>query len=825
MCKNGLNKNATIVKISNTIIGAGLTAVATGAAAISLGASHGTVVLGAPVDLVFDVQPDPGTDIASSCVRVRLLSGDTAVPDSKVQITPVPATAGRVPAVRVRAFITADEPVLTAMVTAGCSGGVSRRYVFLSQLPETASSASASARPLDIGQLAGAGAAGARPGAPGAAGDTASSGAARGSTRPARAAATDAAPATAASVAAAQPSTRSRPADTAAASTAAAPSSRARRPAPAAPASPAAERARLVMEPLDVWLEAPLPLRNSPELSPASVAAPASAEQRAEAAALWKALNTPVEDVQRAAGRTAQLEGVVATERARAASERAAAADLRQRLDSAESDRFPAVVVYVLLGLVALLLALAAWLWARSRRLRETTWTQVVAANSQPPVSGVAGADAAAEAGPLGVPTRPQGDDAPLGKPRRLPVMPRGTGAAKPPAPAVPPPVTVPMSVAAALRGDDSSHFPAFADSLSSAVLVEGPALTRGAPLQPAASAAVASPPPSVPAPPPVFAPSAAATLPPPAPVHAPAAATVRTAGPLPEDLFDIQQQAEFFVSVGEHDQAIAVLKQHIAAHGETSAFAYLELLRLYHTLGRVESFHQLREQFRAQFNVFVPEFGTFHRAGRTLLGFPDALAAIEAEWSSPAVLGVIEGLLFRQADAVLAMQFDLAAFDDLLLLLAIAQTTPASARGEAPPRRRTTPMETPDDEALAAQYPAPAAAREAERDEELRSFDTLSGGLTWESLPAPLPPMPSPAVPPSAATPTAPASLYSDPDAMLDLDLSDPPHLTLSDLPPMPVTAPPAPGEPVGFGMDNDRLELRLELDELHRKRPIDPQ
>jgi len=812
MCKNGLNKNATVVKISNAIIGAGITAFATGAAALSLGASHGTVVLGAPVDLVFDVQPDAGTDVASSCVRVRLQSGDTAVPDSKVQVTPVPAAAGRVPSVRVRAFITADEPVITATVSAGCSGGVSRRYIFLAQLPEAAASSasSGSSRPLDVGQLAGLGA----PAGSGSAGNTGTA-TARGE-RAAAAPGTETAPAARAA--------RRRPADTTAAPAAAAPPSRARRPVPATPSSPAAERARLVMEPLDVWLEAPLPLRNSVELSPASAAAPASAEQRAEAAALWKALNTPVEDVQRAAARTAQLEGTVATERARAASERAAAADLRQRLDSAESDSFPALVVYALLGLVVLLLALAAWLWARARREREAAWTQVVVNHGQPPLSeGAAPAATAAAADDAGADTRPQGADVPAGKPRRLPVLPRGGKAKTPPAAPAVAPAPVPAPAGPALRRDDGLHLPAFADSLSSAVLVEGPAFTRNAPLQPTDAAAQPPAPPPVPAAPPAFAPSGAASL--------ASAAPARAAGPLPEDLFDIQQQAEFFVSVGEHDQAIDVLQQHIAAHGDTSAFAYLELLRLYHTLGRVERFQQLREQFRTQFNVFVPEFGAFHRAGRSLQGFPDALAAIEAEWSSPAVVSTIESLLFRQSDALLATQFDLAAFDDLLLLLAIAQTTPASARGAAPPRPRTTPAEPPDDEVLAAQYPAPAPSHEPSLEEELRSFDTLSGGLTWESLPAPLPPSP-PAAPEASRPATASMStvplhldLHSDPDAMLDLDLSDPPHLTLSDLPPLPVTEPPAPGQPVGFGMDNDRMELRLELDQLQRKRPIDPQ
>ena len=48
-----------------------------------------------------------------------------------------------------------------------------------------------------------------------------------------------------------------------------------------------------------------------------------------------------------------------------------------------------------------------------------------------------------------------------------------------------------------------------------------------------------------------------------------------------------------------------------------------------------------------------------------------------------------------------------------------------------------------------------------------------------------------------------------------LDLDLSDPPHLTLSDLPPVPVTVAPRPDQPIGFGMANDLVEVRLELEQ----------
>ena len=55
--------------------------------------------------------------------------------------------------------------------------------------------------------------------------------------------------------------------------------------------------------------------------------------------------------------------------------------------------------------------------------------------------------------------------------------------------------------------------------------------------------------------------------------------------------------------------------------------------------------------------------------------------------------------------------------------------------------------------------------------------------------------------------------------NAPLDLDLSEPLHLTLSDLPPVPVTPPPSSGQAVGFGMENDLMELRLELEQMKHK------
>lgn len=764
MCQNGPNKKETVVKISNAILGASLSMVACSATALSLGASRGAVVLGAPVDLVFEVQPDPGTDIESSCVAARLVSGETPVPDSKVRVTPIPASAGRSAAVRVQANVSADEPILTAKLTAGCRGGVTRNYTFFAQLPESAAGTS---RPVDLGQLA-------RPRTapatgPGLAGDGA---AATGAGRTSAAATTDVPPR--------RPAAAPRP-PRAPAANAAAPRAAA---APATPASgravftspqqPApAERPRLVMEPLDVWLDAPLPLRAAPEM--AAPTATDASPQRAEAAALWKALNTPVEELQQSAARTGKLEAEVATQRAQATSERAAAAQLRQQLEAAETERFSATVVYGLLALLVLALGLAAWIWARARRQSALDWSHAVAASGGNGPLGGAVVD-----GPTGresLQTAPQAADEWPGMPEPVAYA---TPAAVPAAVAVPVPTPAPVPAKPAPR---AATLPERAPP---------PVMRRTEPSLRSAPAPLAPPPPV----PPV------SLVPPPSAVRA--APIVH-----PEDLFDIQQQADFFVSVGEHDQAIGVLKRHIAEHGETSPFAYLELLRLYHTLSRVDSFNQLRAQFQAQFNAQVPEFSSFHRTGLTLESYTEALAAIEAEWSSPEVLDTLEGCLFRRGEDAIASPFDLAAYDDLLLLLAIAQTTPASARGAPPPRTRTTPL-TPPPLEIEPEPELPSASAfgvdslSARREQELQSLDSLSAGFSWESIPAPLAPKPIS-------------------EAMLDIDLTDPPPLTLSELPPVPVTAPPSAGDPVGFGMDNDKMELRLELEELERKQRTD--
>ncbi|RYF34547.1 MAG: hypothetical protein EOO26_04070 [Comamonadaceae bacterium] len=140
------------------------------------------------------------------------------------------------------------------------------------------------------------------------------------------------------------------------------------------------------------------------------------------------------------------------------------------------------------------------------------------------------------------------------------------------------------------------------------------------------------------------------------------------------EELFDVQQQSDFFLSLGQHDQAIAVLSEHIADNPGTSALAYLDLLRIFHSLARRDDYARLRQDFERAFNADVPEFDKFTETGHGLEHYRSALARIESQWPEPGTLALIEELVFRKPGAHEDEAFDLAAYQELLLLYSVAK-------------------------------------------------------------------------------------------------------------------------------------------------------
>lgn len=140
------------------------------------------------------------------------------------------------------------------------------------------------------------------------------------------------------------------------------------------------------------------------------------------------------------------------------------------------------------------------------------------------------------------------------------------------------------------------------------------------------------------------------------------------------EELFDVQQQADFFVSLGEDEQAIQVLRNHLAESHEPSPLAYLDLFRIYHRLNREQDYQELRDEFNHLFNADAPAFDRYTAQGKGLEAYDTAFARIQALWPQPRVLDLIERSIFRDLQDEETEVFDLEAYRELLLLHAMAK-------------------------------------------------------------------------------------------------------------------------------------------------------
>lgn len=152
--------------------------------------------------------------------------------------------------------------------------------------------------------------------------------------------------------------------------------------------------------------------------------------------------------------------------------------------------------------------------------------------------------------------------------------------------------------------------------------------------------------------------------------------------GPEPvsaDRLLDVQQQAEFCLSLGQFDQAVGVLADHLDEYGVTSPLMYMELLRLLHSQGRKADYDTTRRECRKALGLELPAYEDFNNEGRSLAAYPEAVERIEKAWPRREVLGVIEGFLFQAVDSQGHAPFELPAYRELLALYGAAQERIAS--------------------------------------------------------------------------------------------------------------------------------------------------
>ena len=139
------------------------------------------------------------------------------------------------------------------------------------------------------------------------------------------------------------------------------------------------------------------------------------------------------------------------------------------------------------------------------------------------------------------------------------------------------------------------------------------------------------------------------------------------------EELLDLEQQADFFIALGQEDAAVDLLMSHLRSAGGQSPLPYTKLLEIYRRQGDRSAYERTRARFNRRFNAYAPDWDTGPASGRSLEDYPDTVAMVQGAWASPIdAMAILEGLLFKRDDT--SELFDLPAYRDVLVLYSLAR-------------------------------------------------------------------------------------------------------------------------------------------------------
>lgn len=139
------------------------------------------------------------------------------------------------------------------------------------------------------------------------------------------------------------------------------------------------------------------------------------------------------------------------------------------------------------------------------------------------------------------------------------------------------------------------------------------------------------------------------------------------------EELIDLEQQADFFIAIGQEEAAIDLLMEYIRSSGGTSPMPYLKLLGIYRQRGDGEAYERVRERFNRRFNAHAPSWEEYGEQRRTLECYDAVFERIVTAWRTPSeAVDLLQALLYRR-DAS-AEPFELPAYEELLFLYAIGR-------------------------------------------------------------------------------------------------------------------------------------------------------
>ena len=104
------------------------------AQAMNLGRVHGSATIGQALDVAVDIELDAGEDAAALCLEAEVFQADTRQDATRVRLVIDTAAAGTA-RVRVHSSSLIEEPVVSFNLRSSCGQKISRLYVMLADLP------------------------------------------------------------------------------------------------------------------------------------------------------------------------------------------------------------------------------------------------------------------------------------------------------------------------------------------------------------------------------------------------------------------------------------------------------------------------------------------------------------------------------------------------------------------------------------------------------------------------------------------------------------------------------------------------------------------
>lgn len=137
-------------------------------------------------------------------------------------------------------------------------------------------------------------------------------------------------------------------------------------------------------------------------------------------------------------------------------------------------------------------------------------------------------------------------------------------------------------------------------------------------------------------------------------------------------EMLDVRQQAEFFMALGQHDEAVGLLESNIRDSADSNPLVFLDLLKILHTLSRRGDFERYRQDFNLQFTGRALDFAHFLSEGNGLEAYEDICQQIVVLWPTEYTIDFIEQCLVRTPEDDPEQGIDLDAFKDLLFLYGV---------------------------------------------------------------------------------------------------------------------------------------------------------